>query len=86
MTLDIRDTLCECSGVTVKMILTMIFMAVIDFTSAIVSSVGINNMPIVTGVSTANRDAETGATDDLKIMRINIQFFARKHYTSCVLC
>ena len=60
---------------TVKMILALTFMAVIDFTTAIVEPVGIFNMPVMTSVSASDGNEKSRTANNLKITRINIQFF-----------
>ena len=60
---------------TVKMILALAFMAVIDLATSIVATIGIYNMPIMTGVSTSDSNAKSRTVNDLEIPRIDIQFF-----------
>lgn len=64
-----------------KVIRSTRMVPVIDFATSIVASIGIYDMPIVSGVSTAQSNTKHRGTDDLKITRINIKFFLRKHKT-----
>ena len=50
-------------------------MAVIDLATSIVATIGVYNMPIMTGVSTSDSNAKSRTANDLKIPRIDIQFF-----------
>ena len=73
------NTFGKVGGMTMKMVGGGCVVTMINPATSVIISVGIFNMPVVTGILTSKSHTERRYLNRIKIFGINFQFFVRKH-------